>query len=614
MEEEKKEEKRKYSSLSNYRYIYGELWRYDKKVILCAIAEILLQVTVAFGGILLPAAVIGMLEAGNDIGEMIGKILLLFSGYGIICALSTFFVQRNSLQYVDFRAGHLMRKACRKVMEIDYVQYEDEEKQKLLKNAQEALAGNNWGLEGILHDTVTVATGILGLVFYAGLISNVSPWIVIMLVFISMIQIACYRAANRFEMSQKDQKATLQVTQKYLDKQAYDVGAGKDVRIYQLKEWLTEKYCKANDKYRALVAGERKRYFANDLAGLFLQFFRDIICYGYLIRMLKGGGMAVSDFVLYIGVIAGFSTYFSNITEKISEIGRFQKMVDFLREFMDISPVFHHGTGDVLPEDEATLEVTFDHVSFSYPGSDKKVLDDISFTMKKGEKIALVGINGAGKTTIVKLICGFYHPTEGRIIVNDVDLEDLDLDRYHKELAVVFQDAFTYSYSIGENVTCLQEGEYDRDACISAIKQAGLWQKVDSLQKKEKTCLNKDVEEDGIQLSGGQQQKLMLARALYRNCRLLLLDEPTAALDAIAENEMYEKYEELIAGKTALFISHRLASTRFCDKILFLENGKIVEEGTHESLMKDDAGYAHMFEVQSQYYKEGKEENEADMA
>lgn len=614
MEEEKKEEKRKYSSLSNYRYIYGELWRYDKKVILCAIAEILLQVTVAFGGILLPAAVIGMLEAGSDIGEMIGKILLLFSGYGIICALSSFFVQRNSLQYVDFRAGHLMRKACRKVMEIDYVQYEDEEKQKLLKNAQEALAGNNWGLEGILHDTVTVATGILGLVFYAGLISNVSPWIVIMLVFISMIQIACYRAANRFEMGQKDQKATLQVTQKYLDKQAYDVGAGKDVRIYQLKEWLTEKYCKANDKYRALVAGERKRYFANDLAGLFLQFFRDIICYGYLIRMLKGGGMAVSDFVLYIGVIAGFSTYFSNITAKISEIGRFQKMVDFLREFMDISPVFHHGTGDVLPEDEATLEVTFDHVSFSYPGSDKKVLDDISFTMKKGEKIALVGINGAGKTTIVKLICGFYHPTEGRIIVNDVNLEDLDLDRYHKELAVVFQDAFTYSYSIGENVTCLQEGEYDRDACISAIKQAGLWQKVDSLQKKEKTCLNKDVEEDGIQLSGGQQQKLMLARALYRNCRLLLLDEPTAALDAIAENEMYEKYEELIAGKTTLFISHRLASTRFCDKILFLENGKIVEEGTHESLMKDDAGYAHMFEVQSQYYKEGKEENEADMA
>lgn len=225
--------------------------------------------------------------------------------------------------------------------------------------------------------------------------------------------------------------------------------------------------------------------------------------------------------------------------------------------------------------------------------------------MKKGDKMALVGINGAGKTTIVKLICGFYKPTTGNVYINGIDINDLDLEDYYSYLAVVFQDTFTFSFSIAENVTCEIEGKYDEDKCIEAIKKAGLWDKVHSLPKKEKTFLNKDIEDDGMQLSGGQLQKLMLARALYKECKLLLLDEPTAALDAIAENEMYQKYEEVICGKTALFISHRLASTRFCDKILFLENGKITEEGTHDELMSLNKEYAKMFDVQSQYYREG---------
>ena len=229
--------------------------------------------------------------------------------------------------------------------------------------------------------------------------------------------------------------------------------------------------------------------------------------------------------------------------------------------------------------------------------------------------MALVGINGAGKSTIVKLLCGFYMPDEGHIYINGTDLATMDLDAWYRSLAAVFQDAFTYSFSIADNVTCSMGEDYDAEKCRETLKDAGLWEKMQKLPQKEKTFIGKEVSEDGIHLSGGETQKLMLARALYKGCALLLLDEPTAALDAIAENEMYEKYNEMLTGKTALFISHRLASTRFCDHILFLENGKITEEGTHEELMQKNGGYAEMFLVQSRYYKEeGAQPHEEDMA
>ena len=271
------------------------------------------------------------------------------------------------------------------------------------------------------------------------------------------------------------------------------------------------------------------------------------------------------------------------------------------------------GAGHTLPfrpelAEEKPLEICFSHVSFSHPGGDKRILDDVSFTLHAGEHTALVGINGAGKSTIVKLICGLYQPTEGNITINGIPLGSLNPAQYYKAIAAVFQDPFALSFSIAENVSCSPLEETDRNRCREALIRAGLWEKIASLPQKEETYLGKDMADDGITLSGGEMQKLMMARALYKNCHLLLLDEPTAALDAISENKMYETYSTLLKNKTALFISHRLASTRFCDTILFLENGKIKECGTHDELIALGGSYAHMFEVQSQYYQETEED------
>lgn len=599
-----KEKHNTYSMFSNYRFIYKSLWIFDKKVIFFALAEVLFCVAVAYGAILMPSLIIGMLEEHCTLKEIFLRILLIFIGYGSVCAVSTYLMRRNSMQYIAFRIIDMMPRALKKSMCMDFSLYESQEIQKLAAKAHESFWGNNIGMEGILHNDVKLLTAFLGLILYSLVISGVNPWIVALLLTVSVIQLISFHAASRYEMKSKDQEAKFRVTQDYLDHQAYEPSVGKDIRLYQLQGWLSDLYRRVNKSHRRLLTRIQAHYFASDLLGLFLQFARDGICYGYMIYLLKNG-MEVSRFVLYMGIISGYSGYFSQFFEYLSQNSRFHKMVNFFREYMDVPQIFHHGEGQTLDSSSSTLEVTFSHVSFSYPGSDKKILDDISFTIHPGEKIALVGVNGAGKSTLIKLICGFYHPTAGKITINGLDLSDLDMDQYFRELAVVFQESFVNSFSIADNVSCCTADEYDHDRCIHALKRSGLWEKISSLPNQEKTCLNKDVDENGILLSGGETQKLLLARALYKGGRLLLLDEPTAALDALAETEMYEKYQELTSGKTSLFISHRLASTRFCDRILFLENGKITEQGTHDDLIARNGSYAHMFQVQSQYYKEG---------
>ena len=243
-------------------------------------------------------------------------------------------------------------------------------------------------------------------------------------------------------------------------------------------------------------------------------------------------------------------------------------------------------------------------MSFAYPDEEKNTIRNLDFTIKAGEKIALVGNNGAGKTTIVKLLCGLYDQTQGEILIDGKTIDDIGLDAYQDKISVLFQDTNPMAFTIEENITGLEEGQCDKNKLQDSLKKSGLWDKVQSLPQKEKTHITQTFSEDGILLSGGETQKLLFAKAIYKNGSFLILDEPTSALDPLAESKIYEEYNNLAQGKTAVFISHRLASTKFCDRIMFLENGSIAECGSHDELMAKGGKYKEMFDIQAQYYKE----------
>ena len=556
-----------------------------------------------FGMVLIPTIVVGLLMKKVPIEIFLITLAAVFIIYGVVAGIQAFLVSRNRMQYIEIRFNKFWMILHAKCLQIDYMLLEKENVREDLEKAMGSIYTNQRGIEGFMHRNVSLGSNILGLILYACIISTVHPIILVLLLLISVLQMLSFHGAKKYEHKKRDEMSKISVTQSYLQEQAFDLKAGKDIRLYQLNKIISKVYQRANKEMMQLISKTQSKYYLNDVVGIILRFLRDAICYGYLIYLLTRG-LEVSYFVLYLGVVGGFATWFTKITEDVAEIGRNHLMICDYRSFLEKENVFQHKDGIELKDQDMALDIIFDHVSFGYEGAKDFVLKDISFHIKKGEKLALVGINGAGKTTLVKLMCGFYQPTEGRILINGIDIKELNIEKYFSQIAVVFQDPLMLSFTIAENISGMAAKDIDREHVHKVMELSGLSGKVKSLAKGMDTYLNKDIEKDGIQLSGGEIQKLVLARALYKNAKLLILDEPTAALDAIAESEMYDKYQTLLDGRTSLFISHRLASTRFCDFIIFLENGKIIEEGSHETLMNRKGRYAEMFEVQSKYYKE----------
>ena len=278
--------------------------------------------------------------------------------------------------------------------------------------------------------------------------------------------------------------------------------------------------------------------------------------------------------------------------------------ISIIREVLEYPEPFHIKDGEPLrAEPDRPYEIRLEHVSFRYPEAEKDTLTDIDLTLHPGEKLAIVGLNGAGKTTLVKLLCGLLDPTEGRVLLDGRDIREYNRRDYYKLFSAVFQDFSLLAATIAANVAQSEE-DIDIDRVKECVAKASLTEKIESLTDGYETKLNREIHLDAVMLSGGETQRLMLARALYKNGPVVVLDEPTAALDPIAESDLYQKYSEMTKHRSSVYISHRLASTRFCDRIILISDGRIAEEGTHETLLQKGAAYAELFEVQSKYYRE----------
>ncbi len=564
-------------------------------------------------GVLLPfleAALAGAVAAILTSGRRPEAILLLVAGYVIL--LQTVRFLQGHLRNLRFKTLFLLRidmgmDFFRKTVWMDGQSLESAQGQKKRKDAGRNLySGNGQGIEAYTKAWCDLVMQLIGLVLYGAIVGQVSLILLAILVMQTLLVSYLHTKAGKRAYAMEDEIEKKWGIFQYLRRETVVPSNGKDIRMYRMDKWFLGMFHGLIDRVCALIDRQQTGYMAAGMAENLLTFARSMVVYGWLVREMAAGNMTIPSFLLYVGIVAGFGAWMNGLFEAWRKILENEKLMDDYRDFMDFGVVEE---GRQAPERPGrTHEIRFEHVCFRYEGSEEDTIRDLNLTIRPGERLALVGPNGAGKTTLIKLLCGLYRPTSGTVYLDGRDIQSLDQRAVFREFAVVFQDVFAFSFPLADNVSCVDCGREDSERLRESLEKAGLWERVQALPKGAQTFMNKDLDEAGVALSGGEVQKLMLARALYKDAPMVILDEPTAALDPIAESEMYERYNELVQGRTAVFISHRLSSTRFCDRILFLENGRITEEGTHGELMQRGGAYAELFSVQARYYKEQKTE------
>jgi len=571
-------------------------------------AGILISALQPFAAMALPSAVVYVLGSG-------WQPTVIFAGLaGYVVLLQILQILRGYLQQTSLKGRFLFRISLgtglfESAMEADFQGLESAKGQRKLEGARgNIFYGNEDGIEAFLGSFENAVTAFLGLAVYSVIIGSQNGWLLLALFVLTSLIMAVQIYADKKTVRHGDKYVKTYHDYSYLKREVLIPASGKDIRIYRMWNWFQEEFDRIKEQLTDLVGKQRACSIYAAIFEISLSFLKDIIIYGYLIWRMAAGQITLASFLLYVGIVGGFGEWMSALTGAIPELLKNKRHMDRHRDFLAFSQADDHAA-EALERPGAVHEIRLEHVSFRYEGNEKDTICDFSLVIRPGEKIALVGMNGAGKSTLIKLICGLYRPDSGKIYLDGQDVSKLSRKEYWREFAVVFQEVFAFSFSLADNVSCRSEEETDRKRLQSSLEDAGLWERVRKLEHREQTFMNKDMEDSGITLSGGELQKLMLARALYKDAPVVILDEPTAALDPIAEGRMYDKYCEMTQGKTSIFISHRLSSTKFCDRILYMEDGRILEEGSHSQLMEKQGAYAHMFHTQAQYYEQkGREE------
>ena len=625
----RKKEKPPYSLLSNTAYTFREIWATKKSVAVSAIILIFLPPVLSILYSLIPSMAVSLVERGVGDTYLFGALAGVSIAAMALQIFSTLTNAQNEKYYLALNYTYLL-KLNRKAMVVDYAYLESPHGQNM-----KSLAFGNVSPDDTYGNSnaailpwrlISMFSGLFGLVSYSAILAILNPLLIVVLLASSIIPYLLNQWFNKYCHERREEESALTRKMVYTTTTKSDLRLVKDAIFYKTAGLLLSLYWKA---VHSIVSLRQKRmriaFFSIDIVTAVLVLIQNGAAYAILIyRVLVAGTLDPASFVFYFSIITGFAGWFQNFLYSFSSAQQNSRQFCDLRTYLDLPDRYgKQGESAVaLPED--TWSVEFCDVSFRYPVEQKPgeevredqepaplVLKNVSFRIEKGEKLALVGLNGAGKTTLVKLLCGLLEPTEGQILINGRPLGDYDRDTYFKALSVVFQDIFLLPLTVRQNITLCSDEQTDEQRLAWCLREADIESFIDELPQGLDTYLVKSVRDGAVDMSGGQKQKLALARALYKGGRMMILDEPTAALDPIAENKMYLEYDRFIDGHTALFISHRLSSTRFCDRILLLENGCVAESGTHDQLMKQGGKYAELFNIQAHYYREEVAANEA---
>lgn len=598
----KEKEKRPYSAVNNFGYTLRMLFGYNAWYPIITVLSTLLSLGVAVWATYENKFFLDELESGNPSG----RVLIAVAGI-VGIGLLLWILQRALSHLQSFQGNCTWEKLYRLSFDTlgaaDYDKLESPEYKNIYSQYVAYLSSS---LKNEFYYVMQFLYSVLSAVVFGTVISSLHPLIVVGLVVMAVLYYVIKRPLAKIQQKMNLRLVANDRKFQYVTAISGDFSNAKEMRLYHMQEWIGSKAEECKREHIAVHSAIQWRAFSVGAAHNFLNLLRDGGAYIYLIVLFFNGEMTAGDFMLYFTAITSLSSTLTGFANRLNDIHKYDLQVTELRKAEKIATSRNRGRGIPIPDGK--IDIEFRNVTFRYPNAQDDTIRNLSFHIKPGERVALVGMNGAGKTTLVKLLCGLYLPTEGEILLNGHPVHDYNIRDYYSLFSAVFQDISFMPISLAENIACTTDSSrIDRTRVLYAIEEAGLGKRIEALKDGIDTLYDKEVNPEATDFSGGEKQKLALARAIYLGRPVLVLDEPTSALDPIAENEMYLKFDKISKEQTSLFISHRLASTRFCDRIFHLENGRIIEEGTHAALMEKNGRYAEMFRMQSQYYKDEKE-------
>lgn len=596
---------KKYPIFKTLNRLIKEVYKKDKLILLLVISYTFFSGLLPIFSVYLPKFLITEITSITpSLNESI-KIILIFTGLVTIFGFLEKVIHSNANPRLMLIRIDYLAKLFRRLSMLDYKYCEDPKFLDIHEDAIESCSGNNNGFEMVMKTIFTLFARFATIIMYIIIISQLSFLVLLAIILSVSISMVLSLAVKKFRYEHKNELNHASRKLRYFQDMTHDFSYGKDIRMYNFQEKIKSNYTKEIISYINVFKKIKNKEYFLGFIDLFFLLISDFVLYYILISKVING-LSIADFSMYLVAsisLAEAVKLTANNTSII--IGEGMYINDYFK-FMEDMSLDSGGSLSRIMDD--TLEIEFKNVSFKYPNTDNWIFQNLNLLIPKRQKLAVVGINGAGKTTLVKLILGLFEPTSGEILINGINIKDFDKFEYYKMFSVVFQEINILSYTIRENITLgLEEGE---KKIWDVLDRVGLKEKVESLDKQLDNMMLRIIDEKGAIFSGGENQKLAIARALYKDGNAVILDEPTAALDALAELEIYQGFNDLVKDKTAIYVSHRLASTKFCDKIALFKDSNLVEYGNHEELMQLKKEYYNMFTIQGKYYQGGEEHEE----
>lgn len=562
----------------------------------------LVNATIPILSAFLPKLVIEKLTLGSDIKGLIGTIMVFMGSIAVLTGVSKFLTKYLYFEKFSINV-HYLKLVANKGLTTDYINQENGIFRKLQEESFLCCNGHS-PLTQVYDVLQSLGTSVLGISVFSAVLYKLNVAVILFIAVTTAVSFYLNKRVVKWTDEHSKERMSYVQRLNYINAISGDARSAKDIRLYPMAKWFSDIY---TDNMKGIAAWYHKltkKLFSVTACDGALGLLREGIIYLYLIYLFMNSQISVADFVLYFGVVNGFSAWLSEIFAEVSVLNQLSTKINRFREYLDFPEEYLREGGLHPNQDKLPKVIELKNVSFRYEENQPYVLENFNLAINPGEHLAVVGLNGAGKTTLVKLICGLIDPTEGQVLYDGKSIAEYDRVELYGMYSAVFQQFSIMPVTVEEIVAEAPAAQVDSERVKKCLKLAGMWERIQKLPNKLQSQFGRTIYEDGVEFSGGETQKLLLARAMYKSSPIMLLDEPTAALDPIAESEIYHKYNQISEGKTTVFISHRLASTNFCNRIILIEDGAICEEGTHRELLDKKGKYYNLFEMQAKYYRE----------